>query len=113
MATLKIDVEQAGTHTVLIPNGSLTYENAETLETLIAETVDQGHLEIILSGRSLSFADSAALELLLKVHEQLNIRGGALKLIEMDEVCRDIFIATGLINVLLIFESINQAIKNA
>ncbi len=98
--------------TVLIPKTPLTHQNCEELETMFTECIDQKNTEIILDCKGVSFLDSKALELLIRVHEALTKQGGILKIIGMVEVCRDILIATRLINVFHVYKDINDAVRN-
>ncbi len=56
--------------------------------------------------------DSAALELMIDIHDTLMSQGGALKIVGLNEVCRDILLATRIINVLFVYKDINEAISH-
>jgi anti-anti-sigma factor len=107
-----IDTGNLGTRAVLAPKEALTFQNCKALAAKFQEFMNQGKTEIILDCKAVSFIDSAALELLIKIHDDLKARGGVLKLIELDEVCADILLATRLINVFFVYENIHQAVKS-
>jgi len=73
--------------------------------------MNQERTEIILDFKGLSFLDSAALELLVNMHEELRNRSGKLKIVGLDAVCRDILLVTRLINVFYVYENIHDAVK--
>ncbi len=107
-----ISITKIASRTVLTPKGPLTYQNSDELETMFNECIIQGSKEIILDFKAVSFMDSEVLELLIRMHETLTKQGGMLKIINLDAVCKDILIATRLINVLHVFKNINNAIKS-
>lgn len=112
MTPSKIRTGRVSSRTIFAPRESLTYENCKELEAMFNESLDQHKTEIILDFKAVSFLDSEALELLVRIHEELKNRGGILKIIGIDAVCRDILNATRLINVFQVYEDIHKAIKD-
>ncbi len=97
--------------TILPLKEAVTHQNCTELETPYKEAVENGKTEIILDCQALTFLDSAALELIVRMHEELKSRGGALRLVGLNDVCRDILIATRLMNLLHIYKDIHGAIR--
>jgi anti-anti-sigma factor len=112
MTPSKIGTGRVSSRTIFAPRESLTYENCKELEAMFNDSLDQHKTEIILDFKAVSFLDSEALELLVRIHEELRNRGGVLKIIGIDAVCRDILNATRLINVFRVYEDIHKAIKD-
>ena len=108
----KINTAKISTRTVLVPKESLTYQNCEELEAMFEECLNQHKTEIILDLKAVSFLDSKALELLIRMHDELRNRGGALKIIGMDSICRDILTATRLIYVFQVYNDIHKAVRD-
>ena len=102
-----------GGRKVLNPKSSLTYQNIEEIEAMILESIEGNKSEIILDCKSVLFMDSEALELINRTHEELKARGGILKLVGLNAVCRDILLATRLINEFNVYNDIHEAIKSA
>ena len=118
MATKVIEINssktggaQGGSRTILPLKNTVTHENCAELEAAFQECIDNNKTEIILDCQALTFLDSEALELLVRMHEDANSRGRELKLISLNKVCRDILIATRLMNILNVFKDIHGAIK--
>ena len=107
MGPRKINVRK-----VLYINNSLTYKNCDEVEATFRDYIDQQKNEIIIDFSKISFLDSAGLELLLQMHNELKQRGGTLKLVHPGELCLDILKATQLINVFQIYGDMNKAIKD-
>jgi len=107
----KFGATKVGGRTVLTPKESLTYQNCQEVEDSFNECIKQNKNVIILDCQALSFFDSEALELLVKMHDELKKRGGSVKLIGLNAVCRDILLATRLINVLHVYKDIHEAMK--
>ncbi len=108
----KISVSKVGPRTVLSPREPLTYLNCEDLEATFRSCLTHPKMEILLDLDSVPLLDSEALELLLGMHEEMLTQGGALKLINVNPLCRDILIATRLLNVFSVFENVSEAIRS-
>ena len=100
----KLGPTTTGTRTILSLKRAITSQNCAKLESTINEYIDQSKTEIILDCQALSFLDSDALEFLFRMHEKLKALGGKLKFICIDDVCRDILVATRLINIFDIYK---------
>ena len=112
MTSSKIGTSRVSSRRVIAPRESLTYRNCEEVEVMFNSCLDQHKTEIILDCKAVSFLDSEALELLVRIHEELRNRGGVLKIIGIDAVCRDILNATRLINFFHVYEDIHKAVKD-
>ena len=101
-----------GGRTVLNPKTSITYKNSEEIETMIHDSMKRNKTEIILDCKSVPFMDSKALELINRAHEDLKNQGGILKIVGLNAICRDILLATRLINEFNVYNDIHEAIKS-
>ena len=106
-----VSITRVGNRTVLTPKKSITYENREELHATFEECTKQQRSDIILDCKAISYMDSEALELLVHMHEELRNQGNLLKIIGLNDVCRDIFVATRLIH-LHIYQDMHEAIKS-
>ncbi len=97
--------------TILPLKDTVTHQNCEELDAAYKEAANNGKTDIILDCQALTFLDSEALELIVRMHEELKNRGGALRLIALNDVCKDILTATRLINTLHIYKDIHGAIR--
>ena len=112
MKPSRVGMSKLGARMVLTPKGTVTDQNCASLENMFNECVEQRKTEVILDCKAISFMDSAALELVHKMHDDLKMRGGILKVINLNPVCRDIFLATRLINTLHVYDDIHEAIRS-
>jgi len=108
-----IRISKVGLRTILAPNAALSYQNIEELAAVLEDCVRQPKTEVILDCKAVRFMDSSVLELLVRVHHDLNANGGVLKIIGLNENGRDIFYATRLANVLNVFNDIHEAIRHS
>jgi anti-anti-sigma factor len=108
----KISSTNIGGRTILAPQSSITYENCSEIEKKIEDAIQQNKTELILDCKNIAFLDSAALELLIQTHTDLISRGGALKIIGLNDVCRDILLATRIINLLFVYKDMHEAISH-
>ena len=110
--TSKIKRSKVGLRTVLTPEGSITSKDSTALEGMFEEFIAGKETEIIVDMKTVSFIDSVSLELLSKLNEDLKQKGGRLKFINLNAICKDIFIATRLINSMRIYGDIHDAIRS-
>lgn len=111
-SSTKLGPEKINGRKILNIRKSLTYQNCEEVATTFKDYLHHQKNEIIIDFGKISFVDSAGLELLLDMHNELKQKGGALKLVNLGELCLDILKATQLINVFRIYKDINKAIKD-
>jgi len=107
-----IRISKVGMRTIVVPTASLSYQNIDELATVLKDCMRQPKTEVILDCKAVRFLDSSVLELLVRVHHDLNANGGVLKIIGLNENGRDIFYATRLTNVLNVFNDIHEAIRH-
>ncbi len=108
----KFGMTRIGTHTVLIPKESLTFENRKGFDAAIQKLTDENQILIVLDCKAVEFMDSEALEALVETHDELTAQGGSLKIVGLNTVCRDILIVTRLINVFNIYSDIPEAVRS-
>jgi len=108
----KTGITKVGASNVLTPRESLTYQNSEKFEGLVNELINKNQTRIIIDFKTTAFIDSRALELLLQLQNTLKTRGGTLKITGLNAVCRDILLATRLVNVLNVYEDIAEALRS-
>ena len=107
-----VRISKVGVRTILAPSAPLSIKNIEELTAVFNDVIQRPKSEIIIDCKSAKFMDSAVLELLVHVHKDLKNNGGELKIIGLNEICRDILYATRLINVFNVFPDINAAIRH-
>lgn len=108
----KIGSINVGGRAILAPESSIIHENCQPLKSKFDDALKQNKTEVILDCKNVSLMDSAALELLVQIHAELRSKGGALKIVGLNEVCRDILLVTRIINVLFVYKDIHEAITS-
>ena len=101
-----------GARTILTPKEPLTHLNCKEVTAMFNEAMNQHKTEIILDCKAVSHMDSVGLELLAQINEKLRERGGILKLTALNDVCKDIFVATRLLSVFPVYENVHEAIRH-
>jgi anti-sigma B factor antagonist len=90
----------------------LTADHVKDLQRLFDEAINNEKNEILLDCKAIPFVDSQGLELLLYTDERLRKRGGALKLAGLNGLFTEILVATRLMNVLRVYNDIQQAMRS-
>jgi len=111
MKKSKIAVTRVGAHTILVLRESLTYKNCEELEALLKEVMKGNQSAPVLDCKEVTFMDSMALETLLRMQESMKEQGSRLKIINLNAVCRNILIATRLINQFHVYLDLQEAVR--
>ncbi len=102
---------QLGHHTVITLKEPVNHQNCKELEASVLSAIGTGHLAVILECKEVGYFDSAALEMLLRLQEAIKERGGLVKLVALNALCRDIMVVTRLINQFNVYSSVPEAIK--
>jgi anti-anti-sigma factor len=111
MTPAKTAITQLGNHTVITVKEPITYQNCTELKECIQEAAGKSQTAIILECTAVGYVDSVALEMLLRLQEELRERGMQLKIVGLNALCRDIMIVTRLINQFTVYASVQEAIK--
>jgi anti-sigma B factor antagonist len=101
-----------GARTILTPKDPLTHENHKAFEAMFKEALNQHKTEIILDCKAVSYMDSAGLEMLVDIDKKLRTRGGILKIIALNDTCKDILVVTRLSSDFHVYEDIHEAIRH-
>ena len=83
-----------GTVAVLTIRDALVVEELTELEDVLQDCMNGGLFRIVMDMRSVPFIDSAGLEMLQDLTLDLGKRGGDLRVTMLNDICKDIFVAT-------------------
>jgi anti-anti-sigma factor len=108
---VKTSSMQLGHHTVITLNEPINHQNCNDIEASVLGAIEKSHLAIILECKEVSYLDSAALEMLIRLQDAIKERGSLVKLVGLNALCWDIMIVTRLINQFHFYSSVQEAIK--
>lgn len=109
---MKLSYEDHDSISVLTLSGSLTTDQADSFRRSAQERFDAGVCDIVLNVEHLELIDSAGLELLLWLIDEVRDRNGNLKLVNPDQTIRTIFRITRLERRFDIHDTIESAAKS-
>jgi anti-anti-sigma factor len=101
---------KTGGRTILVPESSITHGTCHEIEEQIKDAIQGSKTEIILDCKHVRLLDSAGLEALVQTHADLQSKGSVLKIVGLNEVCRDILLATRILHMLFVYKDIHEAI---
>jgi anti-anti-sigma factor len=107
-----IEVRKHSGRAVISIKNSITWKNCTELKKKLESKIYEGRTEVILDFKQVALLDSAALEMLIAMHDVLMKQGGVLKITGLNEVCRDILMATRIINIFFVYKDINEAVSH-
>jgi anti-sigma B factor antagonist len=93
---VKLSYEDHGAITVVTISGELTVDQADAFRRAIGDRFEAGARDFILNIEHLTLIDSAGLELLLWLLDELADRGGQVRLVKPDETVNKILELTRL-----------------
>ena len=89
----------------------LDISNAGELRAALMATVAEGHATVVLDLSGTSFCDSAALQVLVRVHKRAVAEGGELRLVMRAVSLLRLFKITGVDRVIPNFECLDEALS--
>lgn len=93
---MKLSYEDHGAITVLTLSGELTADQADAFRRSVSERFNCGARDVILNIEHLTLVDSAGLELLLWLLDEVGERTGQVRLVRPDDMVRKILELTRL-----------------
>ena len=112
LTTLPISHATLGALQVVTPEGSLTHPHAPALKAALDQAASGHEPLVALNLQSVSFMDSATLQVIVDAVRALQAKGGRLKLVRPNDVCLDILRATRLLFEVEVCKDLNEAVKN-
>lgn len=109
---MKLSYEDHDTISVLRLSGELTADQADSFRRSCLDRLASGVHDIVLDMEHLSLIDSAGLELLLWLGEEVSDHGGQLRMVRPDDTVRKIFEITRLERRFDIHDTIESAAKS-
>jgi anti-anti-sigma factor len=105
-------VKTQGAVEVIVPNVPLKGEYVDELRETVEHCLTDGLPMLVLNLHDVALLDSAGLELLLDIHDQVQNRGGAVKLASLTPLSQDILRLTGVGEHFEIFPDEKAAVRS-
>jgi anti-sigma B factor antagonist len=109
---MKLSYEDHGNISVVTLSGEFTADQTEVFRRSLADRFTAGARNIVLQVEHLETIDSAGLEMLLWLIDELSDRNGVLRLVKPDEHIRRIFAITRLEKRFNMHNSVESAAKS-
>lgn len=109
---MEIIQTRQGTSHIIELRGAMVNEELESLTNAIDECLSSGAPKIVLDLSEVPFIDSAGLEMLLDLVSRAGKLGGEIRLAAVNEVCKDIFVATRMDNFFQLFADASTALRS-
>lgn len=109
---MRIHEEKHGAVTVVRPEGPLTEPDTETLAPRLQTLARQSLGRFALDVSAVPYIDSAGLEMLADVLDQMTGAGQTLRLCSVNETLREVFDLTGLATQIEQYEDANSVVRS-
>jgi len=105
-------VESQGAVDVIAPSVSLNTESIEQLADTIEQGLSEGQPMVVLDMSDVQLIDSSGLETLLDAQQALRLKGGAIKLACLSQLCKDVLRVTGVSEQFDTFRDVKEAVRS-
>ena len=109
---MQVSVSQQGKIALASVSGTMAGEEADKLADAISNCIRHGLSLVVLDLSEVAFIDSESLECLLELASELGRSGGDLRITGLNDVCRDIFAATRVDNLLTVYRDKEEALRS-
>jgi anti-anti-sigma factor len=97
---------------VIIVDGPVVEAELQTLSDGVDQCISTGNLKIIFDISQVPFIDSRGLDQFLAFNLNIGKQGGEVRITNPNDVCKDIFKATGLENIIQVFDTREGGVKS-
>lgn len=98
---MDIEFEKNGTTLLVKPNGRLDSATSQNANAQIREKAE-GVTEMILDLENVAYVSSGGLRVILEWHQEMEDRGGSMKVLHVNEYIKEVFDLTGFLEFLVI-----------
>ncbi len=109
---MKIDSKLVGTVEVFTPHGPLVDEDAEELIAMMKEKLEAPNPRFLVALREVPYLDSRGIEGLVDVADELQCRGGRLRLAAVTQTCREVLELTAQAQRFEFFDEEQDAVRS-
>ena len=109
---MKVEQQDVGTVRVLAPFGALVDEDVQEFMGKLTKQVETGGVRIVVDMQEVPYMDSAALEGLLGVSDEMAGCAMSLRLARVNATCREILELTDSAGHFSFFENVQDAVKS-
>jgi stage II sporulation protein AA (anti-sigma F factor antagonist) len=109
---MDIKEQKQGAVLVLRPAGPLAREDAETVKTRALEVIRHNYGRVVIDGSDVPYVDSAGLEALLDLNDELAAGGRCLKLCALTDTVREVLDLIDLAPQFDLYEDTTTAVRS-
>ena len=109
---MKTEIRTVGTVEVCTPMDALADEAAAQFCDAMRTCVGGANPRVVVDMTEVGYMDSAALEGMLDIADELGERGAQIKIAAITPTCREIMALTGLSGRFQFFEDVNAAVRS-
>lgn len=109
---MQIELERQGAVTILRPRGPLVQKDADVLRQKGLEAIGASLGRVVIDASSVAYLDSAGVEALLDLADELANAGQVLKLCTANETLREVFELTDTDSQFEHFEDVPAAVRS-
>ena len=109
---MEVTRSEIGTAAILSVSGPLVADEQSALIEKIDTCIADGITKLVIDMRQVPFIDSAGLETLQSLVPEFARKGADFRITGLNDVCRDIFIATRMMSFIHVTEDTDEAVRS-
>jgi len=109
---VEINRSEVGSAAILCLSGPLVADQQSKLIATIDACLAEGITRIVIDMKRVPFIDSAGLETLQSLVPEFARKGADFRITSLNDVCRDIFVATRMMSFLHVTEDADTAVRS-
>jgi anti-anti-sigma factor len=110
---MDIQLREHGRFTVVSPRARLDTGTSPDAQQQLSDLLDRGVRQIVVDFSDVSFVASAGLRVLLSTAKRIRASGGELRVCCLNETVREVFDISGFSELLPVFASTGDAVREA
>jgi len=109
---MKIRTQQCGAVAVVRPDGPLVHSEADELRKSLKDAIYKNLGRVVLDVSAVPFVDSAGLECLVEITDELARSGKPLKICAADQTLKDVLALSGVSSEFEHFEDVSSGVRS-
>lgn len=109
---MEVKRSEIGTAAILSLSGPLVAEEQSVLTEKIDKCIADGITKLVIDMRQVPFIDSVGLETIQSLVPEFARKGADFRITGLNDVCRDIFVATRLMSFIHVTEDADTAVRS-
>ena len=112
MPDLTMESRQVGDVVVVYPRGFINAHTVRQFEHELNQALESGRAKIVINGAGVAYIASAGLGVIMGLIEEVRLRGGDIRLTDLNDTVKNIFEVLGFNHLCQMFDAEQEAVES-